>query len=467
MRSRVTTDSVLIQHEQCALRLLEQGLLDDSQHAFLDLLHLRPHHARANLYLGTIAVLQARWTEAVRFFQDSLEASPDCPDAWTLMGTALLQLGHVDDAMQCHMTALRLSPVMPEPHRGLADVYRAQGLLSAAVASYEKAISLRKDYPQACWNLSTTLLLMGDYARGWQFYHHRFSRPVGVVPIATPALQQWRGERLEFDHRLLLVSEQGLGDTLQFARYVRWLRDSGLSVSLMPQASLVGVLRDSGIDVLDPIEAGISSFDSASVWAPLMSVPGLLGVSPQRPLATARYLRVDPGRCRYWRDVLAGFKGLTVALHWQGNPSVELANLKGRSLPLAAFSALAALPGVRLLSLQKGIGSEQLATCDFADRFAVCQPLVDQAWDFRETAAILASCDLVITSDSALAHLAGGLGCPTWLLLHWIPDWRWGLDGDHTFWYPTVRLFRQSEPDNWNEVIMRVVIALQEFKASR
>ena len=139
-----------------------------------------------------------------------------------------------------------------------------------------------------------------------------------------------------------------------------------------------------------------------------------------------------------------------------------MSNAAGRSLPLEAFAPLTAASDASLLSLQKGPGSEQLASCSFKERFVSCQAQINETWDFLETAAIITNCDLVITSDSAVAHLAGGMGHPVWLLLKKVPDWRWGLEGDTSFWYPCMRLFRQSERGNWDEVMQRVVAALND-----
>ena len=155
-------------------------------------------------------------------------------------------------------------------------------------------------------------------------------------------------------------------------------------------------------------------------------------------------------------------KKAIIGINWKGNPKTEKSTLQGRSLELEFFAPIASCSQISLLSLQKGTGSEQLKTCSFKDRFVSCQDQINDAWDFLETAAIIANCDLVITSDTSVAHLAGGMGKTTWLLLHKVPDWRWGLEGDSTFWYPSMRLFRQKKRGDWNEVMERVAEAIQE-----
>jgi hypothetical protein len=204
-------------------------------------------------------------------------------------------------------------------------------------------------------------------------------------------------------------------------------------------------------------------------WMPLMSVPGLLGVTADNPLIEAPYLAAFSESVQRWTAVLR--RGMSeperlVALHWQGNPEPERSwSMAGRSFRLEDLSAVAAGHGIRLVSVQKGTGSEQLAECSFLHRFVGAQPLVDQCWDYAETAAILASCDLVISSDSGIAHLAGALGLTTWLLLDYAPDWRWGGRGDRTIWYPSMRLFRQEQLGDWSPVGRAVSLALSELGA--
>ena len=162
-----------------------------------------------------------------------------------------------------------------------------------------------------------------------------------------------------------------------------------------------------------------------------------------------------------WKKILSKEKRPIVGINWQGNPTVEKDNLIGRSLPLETFSTIARNNNCKFLSLQKGFGSEQLDHCSFKNKFVECQPQIDTTWDFLENTSIIDNCDLIITSDTSIAHLAGGMGKPTWLLLHHMPDWRWGMEGSSTFWYPSMRLFRQKERHNWQEVMERVSSALQ------
>lgn len=178
-------------------------------------------------------------------------------------------------------------------------------------------------------------------------------------------------------------------------------------------------------------------------WLPLLSLPRILHVSPAQPMQVKPYIDSDFNRFRYWRRLIHHHKKTVVGIHWQGDPSHEQTDHRGRSLALCLFEPIADLDSIVLVSLQKGCGSEQLADCQFAQRFVPSQSHISNSFDWEDTAAIMKSCDLIITNDTSIAHLAGAMGLPTWLLLKKFAEWRWGASGERTFWYPTMRLFRQ------------------------
>ena len=244
-------------------------------------------------------------------------------------------------------------------------------------------------------------------------------------------------------------------------RYATALRKEGKSVSLCAPHKLHSLIQTSEIDS-SPLTPEQANQITEGQWIPLLSVPRHLEVSPQNPIITEPYIKTTAELTAKWADILGANEKPIIGINWQGNPKTEKTGLQGRSLALETFAPVADNRQISLLSLQKGFGSEQLDTCSFKDRFISCQNQVNDTWDFLETAAIIANCDLVITSDTSVAHLAGAMGKTTWLLLHKVPDWRWGLEGDTTFWYPSMRLFRQKERGDWDEVMERVAQALQE-----
>ena len=220
------------------------------------------------------------------------------------------------------------------------------------------------------------------------------------------------------------------------------------------------LIKSSGIDP-SPLTPEQANKVTEGQWIPLLSLPRLLKVNPEDPIITEPYIKTTEELTAKWAAILGEEDRPIIGINWQGNPNAEKSSLRG-TRALETFAPVADNSQISLLSLQKGFGSEQLETCSFKDRFVNCQDQINKTWDFLESAAIIANCDLVITSDTYVAHLAGGMGKTTWLLLQKVPDWRWGLGKETTFWYPSMRLFRQTERENWDEVMERVEEALQE-----
>jgi len=450
-------------HNNLGNVLQEQGDLDAAIAAFNTALQLKSNYPEAHYNLGNALQEQGDLDAAIASYSTTLQLKPNHPEAHNNLGNALREQGDLDAAIASYNTALQLKPNYPEAHNNLGNALHEQGDLTAAITAYNTALQLKPNYPEAHWNSSLTMLLGGDYKNGWEKYEWRSKRENNTSkPHAIPKCHQCSGDvALDKTKQLLLVSEQGLGDTLQFMRYATSLRNKGISVSFSAQPRLHSLIQASGID-LSPLTPKQANQVAEGEWIPLLSVPRYLEVSPDNPVMTEPYIKTTDELHAKWAEILSAEQLPIVGINWQGNPETETTGLRGRSLPLEAFAPITSRSQISLLSLQKGFGSEQLETCSFKDRFVSCQDQVSEIWDFLENAAIIANCDLVITSDTSVAHLAGGLGKTTWLLLHKEPDWRWGLEGDTTFWYPSMRLFRQKERGNWNDVMERVTEALQE-----
>ncbi len=411
---------------------------------------------------------QGKLHEAELIYKELVGAGSDSHIVHGNLGALLKMKGDTQNAITCFNKAIQIKPNYPEAHYNLGIALQEQGDLTAAIASYNTALQLKPNYPKAHWNSSLTMLLGGDYKNGWEKYEWRSKeKKEPAKPHALPKCILWSGEiAINQINQLLLVTEQGLGDTLQFMRYALALRDQGVEVSLCAQPKLHSLIQTSGIDP-SPLTPQEANQVSDGQWMPLLSVPRRLEVSPEKPIITEPYIKTTDELIDKWKGILSAEQRPIIGINWQGNPKAEKTGLRGRSLALEAFAPITSSSQISLLSLQKGFGSEQFETCSFKDRFISCQDQINDTWDFLETAAIIANCDLVITSDTSVAHLAGGMGKTTWLLLHKVPDWRWGLEGDTTFWYPSMRLFRQRERGNWNEVMERVAEALQEhFRSS-
>ncbi len=266
------------------------------------------------------------------------------------------------------------------------------------------------------------------------------------------AQPSWDGSPLA-GRTILLHAEQGLGDTLHFVRYAQLLCAEGARTIVACQKPLLRLLRSCpGIDEIVDLNGALPFFDVA---VPMMSIPGLLRTTLASIPAPIPYLTADPDLVDSWRERLKSTPGFRIGIAWQG--SAIFHGDRQRSIPLAAFAPLAAVPGVRLISLQKGDGSEQIRQLRPAFEIEdFTAELDEEHGPFMDTAAIAANLDLVVTSDISIAHLAGALGVPVWIALSVFPDWRWLLDRDDSPWYPTARLFRQRTPDDWGEVFRQV-----------
>ena len=449
-------------HNNLGSILQELGDTTNAATSYKTALKQKPDYAEAHNNLGFLLQELGDPIKAIASYKIALQINPSYPEAHNNLGRALHDQGDPVKAIASYKTALELSTDQPETHNNLGNALQELGDFQGAIASYQNTLLLKPDHPEAQTNLSNALLALGRYKEGWEKYDWRFKKSKKPsMPHSSPKCSQWNAEGTMINHKLLLVSEQGLGDTLQFMRYAATLRNEGLCVSLCAQPKLHSLIKTSGIDPspLTPLQANEVS---DGLWIPLLSVPRHLEVSPENPIITEPYIKTSDELIAKWAGILSTEQRAIIGINWQGNPSHEKTNSIGRSLPLETFAPIASKTNSTLLSLQKGFGSEQLETCSFKHRFVSCQDQVNDTWDFLETAAIIANCDLVITSDTSVAHLAAGMGKTTWLLLKKVPEWRWGLEGDTTFWYPTMRLFRQKERGNWDEVMEQVAEALQE-----
>ena len=340
----------------------------------------------------------------------------------------------------------------------LGNALLEQGELQEAITLYRKAIFLKEDYCNAHFSLSLILLLISDYENGWREYEWRLHKK--LIPYAQPQLKRWDGCNNLSGSKLLIRYDGGFGDTLHFMRYIPCLIKRGMSVAFYAQTKLHDLIQASGIttEIYSPEE--IYQYTTGE-WLSLRSLPKCLNIRPDKPLVTESYIKTPKENILFWKQKLSSEKRPIIGICWQGNPQNERSYLRGRSFPLQTFAPIIETIDASFLSLQKGFSSEQLTDCRFLDQFVGCQEEINQTWDFVENAAIMMNCDLIITTDTCVAHLAGGLGQPTWLLLHKVPEWRWGMEGSTTFWYPSMRLFRQRERGNWPEVMDRVASALQ------
>jgi Tfp pilus assembly protein PilF len=435
-------------HNNLGKVLLSQGKLDEAAARYEQALAFRPEYAEAHANLGNILGAQGKLDEAAGRFERAIALRPDDADSHKNLGNVFLSQGKLDEAMASYERALALWPNLVEAHNNLGNVLMIQGNLGKAAAHYQKALDLRPDFADAQLGRAICYLTEGDFERGWPAYEGRLRIP-GFVP--QPNIPRWKGEPLA-GRSLLLLAEQGMGDTLHFVRYARLLKERGARVVLACQPAL-GRLLASQPDVDELFIQGSGELPRCDFYLPLMSAPGAFGTTAATIPRDVPYLAADPALTERWRKQLSGIDGFKIGIVWQGTRDYRFD--RWRSIPLAAFAPLARLSGVRLISLQKGFGSEQVAQVDFPV-LDLSGQLDEVAGPFMDTAAVIRNLDLVVAPDTVIAHLAGALGVPVWIALQFSSDWRWLQGRDDSPWYPTMRLFRQTEFDRWADVFERI-----------
>ncbi len=438
--------SAVMFHVNRAGALLALRQLDAALSACQAALRLQRNSAEAYQVMGHVLSDLGRPDQALAAYRDALRLKPDLPDLHDNIGLALRQAGRLEEAVVALRQAVKRTPRDAQAQGNLAGVLKELGRVADAEACYRAALRINPDDPVLHLNLGIVLLLRGQFDDGWQEYEWRFRAGATALPPCDKP--RWQGEDLA-GRRLLIRAEQGMGDTIQFCRYLPVAADRG-SVVFEVQPGLRHLMGDLAAEVIEVGEP-LPPFD---LWCPLLSLPRLLG--NQAPLPP--YLIADADRIATWRDRI-GAHGRRIGIAWQGNPSA--AAERGRSVPLRAFLPLARVPGVRLINLQKHHGLEQLGAAPEELKVESLGDSFDADADaFIDTAAVMHCLDMIVTSDTSIAHLAGALGRPVWVALQRVPDWRWLLEGGACSWYPTMRLFRQTEEGDWSGVFARMAALL-------
>ena len=436
--------------KQLGVRLLDQGRPADAAAALERSVALRPDAADALGNLGLALSRMKRYEQAVDHYQRSLAIEPDVPEVHTNLGAALLALSRPADAAAAHRRACALRPDWPAAMSNLAIALAQVGQSDEALALHEAVLRHDPNDPTSLFNRGVIRLSRGDFAGGWRDYEARFRVPELKAQRTFPQ-PRWNGEDIA-GRTLLVHAEQGLGDTIQFVRYVPHLIARGARVVVLCDALLARLLRHSfpGVTVVAPGEP-LPPFD---LHVPAMSLPFAFGTTLDTVPSESPYLRV-PSECARRIAGVIRDDGFRVGLVWSGNP--DHYNDRNRSIRLGKLlQFLPTLPGLRLYGLQKGPAAEQVAS--------VPSPVTDLAphlTDLADSAATITMLDLVICVDTSIAHLAGALGANVWTLLPEPADFRWMSGREDSPWYPTMRLFRQRSAGDWDEVLQRVGAELQ------
>ena len=435
--------------------LKELKLLEEAVESFARAASLRPGYTEAYNNCGNVLKELGRLEDALLSYDQAVDSQPDDAEAYNNRGNVLKEIGLFDAAQESYNRAIAFRPDYAEAYSNRGLLFQALGRLDDAIEDYNRAIACPSDYLDACWNKSLALLLAGNFAEGWPLYEWRWKLGSAASFTRDFRVPLWRGDEPLAGKTILLHSEQGWGDVIQFCRYARLVAELGARVILEVGQPLAFLLKNlEGVSEIIVRGSALPPFDC---HCPLMSLPlafhTTLDTIPKAP----RYLETDKGTLKQWA-IRLGEKGKPrIGLAWAGRTTH--ANDRNRSVTLDAL--LSHLPGgFQYVSLQKEVcGSDQ----DTLQTGSEILHFGGEIVDFSDTAALCEHMDLVISVDTSVAHLAGALGKNVWVLLPFAPDFRWLLDRDDSPWYPSARLYRQDRPGNWTGVFQRVERELQNL----
>jgi tetratricopeptide (TPR) repeat protein len=469
--------------------LFEAGQLQAALEFFDEVLRLKPEFCQAWFSRGNVLQKQMHLHDALSAYDAALALAPGHPDILANRGVALYELARHAEALACYEAALRTRPDFPQvllnrgnvflrlrkPDLALLDceaalklkpdylealcsrgvALRDLGHIEESIAAFDMALSLAPDFAHARNNRGAAYLLLGDFERGLEDYEFRWVGGETAKRDLKLPLPEWSGTVRPGEH-ILVFDEQGFGDAIQFSRYLPLLVKAGAKVTFFCRRKLHRLLSTLSpqIQLIDTI-AKASDFDCQIA---LSSLPFVCGTRLETVPSAVPYLFAEAQRCLQWENRI-GQAGFKIGLCWHGNQDARAD--PSRSIPLELFAPLASLEDVRLLSLQVGAGSEQLDGLPASMRIEQLGADFDAGADaFLDAAAAMQAMDLIVTCDTSIAHLAGALGRPVWLLLKPYPDWRWLLGRDDSPWYPTMKLFRRRLTEDWAELIMRMKVQL-------
>ena len=432
--------------------LLQSGKTAEALLRFQDARKLAPANATLNLYTGAALHDLGDYEEAIASYRIALESAPEIGEVHNNLGNSLMALGRFAEAADSFLRASELMPTSPVPRAARATALQAMGNIAGAEAECRIAVALDPFFAAAHWNLAINLLLQGQYDEGWQEYEWRWQKPDFTSPCRHTNVPLWDGSPLD-GRTILLHAEQGFGDAIQFVRYAPLVAQRGGSVFIECHPQLVSLFQ--GIEGVASVAAFGEELPAFDCQAPFLSLPRIFGTTLKNIPVACPYLSVTTKQRQKWSALMSAYPNrLRVGLVWAGKSYPDPL----RSCRLAEFAPLATVDAT-FFSLQLGTGAEQAINPPSGMQLI---DFTDNVIDFANTAAMIEQLNLIISIDTAVSHLAGALGKPTWLLLPYAPDWRWLLERCDSPWYPTTRIFRQKRPGDRGDVIDRLRTALDK-----
>ena len=435
---------------------------------------LDPALAAAHGNRANILVDAGMRDEALKSFDRAIALNPNSGPDLINRGALLEELGRPEEALASYDQAIACDPNVPEVHANRASLLKDLGLMDLgrgeqtsarfdeAAASYNRAIKIDRSLSEAYLGRGLLNLMRGNWEQGFADYEYRseVGRP-GYQPLPGP---RWDGKPLNGE-RLVLVAEQGLGDTIQFARFAPLLAARGYDVTLLVRKAMAPLLSTLQGVTIATDAADVTKDPRPLRWLPLLSAPGVLGITPETLPREVPYLTADAKRVQGWAGRL-GKSSFKIGINWAPGHA-DKTQTSRRDIPLANFASLAALPGVELVSLQKGAPASEIAQVAFGDKIRTIDADMNADADFfLDTAAVMTNLDLIVGCDTSVVHLAGALARPVFTVVPVISDWRWMLQRDTTVWYPTMRLFRQDATRQWAPLFERMAAELRQILAA-
>ena len=438
--------------------LKNHGKNEEAIASYREAIRCDPKHAGAHNNIGVAYSELGDFDEAIRWYQEALKINPNFVEGYYNIGNAFKHQNLPDKAAEYYRKLLDLSPDDIEACIELANVLVAQGDIEAAIAYFDKALVIHSNHPVARWNRSVVHLLLGNFDKGWKDFDWRLRLPGQQVKGLKDAdNDHWDGGSFT-DKRLLIYSEQGLGDTLQFVRYLPTVKALGGTVILATYKPLLPLLKNcDGIDHLLELPVNGCPPLSYDLSLPILSLPVVFHATLETIPLQIPYLDADPLKTAVWRRRFSD-QVFRVGIVWKGSPSH--ANDRNRSCQLKQFLPLMKMPGIQWYGLQKGPGAQEVHQIELPCKM---DNLGEELEDFGDTAAVLKNLDLLVSVDTAVVHLAGAMGKTVWTLLPFAPDWRWQRNTADSPWYPTMRLYRQPARGDWDSVFENVADDLQQL----
>ena len=440
-------------HNNLGITLKEQRMLNEAIVSYNRAIELKPDYAEAHNNLGNALQEQGDLDKAKVSYDKAIELKHDYAEAYNNLGITLKEQGKLDEALKNYRYAVNLKPDYVKAYNNLGTVLKELGKIDEAIVNYDKAVELNPDFAVVRFNRSLAFLLAERFEDGWPEYEWRLRTP--YHSLRTFKQPKWDGSPLN-GKSILVQSEQGFGDTIQFVRYLPLVQKQGGRVIFECQRELLSFLKCcSGIDEIIVRESDNKQITQFDEHIYLLSLPGIFNTTLDSIPSNVPYIKVDFDLVKKWGMRLGHCSNFKIGIVWAGNPLYK--NNRSRSCSLSDFALLADIPGLAFYSLQKEYASTGVLKPP--EEMNIIN-LEKELNDFTDTAAAIANLDLVISVDTVVAHLAGAIGKPVWTLLTSSPDWRWLLDREDSLWYPNMRLFRQTKPDDWDDVFKRVRKAL-------